>query len=197
MRMSAIRTFLAVEFPAEIRQKIGSLIQSLQAAGVRGVRWVPVHNIHLTLKFYGDVSPASLEALKSMIRQEVARCSPFDLTIQGVGAFPTPRRARVLWVGLQAPPALAALQHAVEVNSIPLGYAAEERPFSPHLTIGRVNQHILPAELEGIAAALQKAGSPLVGSTCVSQLTLFRSDLTPGGSIYTSLARFPFGGQPR
>jgi 2'-5' RNA ligase len=195
--MSAIRTFLAVELPAEIRQKIASVIQALQAAGVRGVRWVAVNNIHLTLKFYGDVSPASLEALKGMIRQEAARCTAFDIAVRGVGTFPSPHRARVLWVGLDAPPALAALQHAVEVNSIPLGYAAEERPFSPHLTIGRVNQHVLPAELDAIAAALQKAGSPLIGSTSVTQITLFRSDLNPGGSIYTPLVHFPFRDQPR
>lgn len=192
--MSLLRAFIAVEIPPAIHQAIEK-----QAAPIRSgldsslVRWVPVENIHLTLKFLGDVSPANLDLLEQMLCAEVGQHRAFDLGFGGLGAFPNPKRPRVIWIGIQAPAGLEALQHGIEAATATLGYPDEQRPFSPHLTIGRVKQNIASADMQKIRAALESSKVGSLGTTRVSAVHLFKSDLKPSGSVYTRLFSAPLG----
>src|SRR5512140_1138341 len=131
-----LRSFIAVEIPPQIQSPIAQSLASLQKALPRPlIRWVAAQNVHLTLKFLGDVSPANLERIADALKLEAAAHTRFSMSVSGIGAFPNPRRARVLWIGLNAPPSLASLQRSVEAVAASLGYAVEDRPFSPHLTV--------------------------------------------------------------
>ncbi len=187
-----LRSFIALEIPAPIQQTIAGQTAGLQKALPRPlVRWVAAQNIHLTLQFLGDVSPANLELLAQALRIEAAAHPAFEVSVGGLGAFPTPRRPRVIWVGMNAPAALFSLRRGIQTITARLGYPPEERAFSPHLTIGRVNQNASTADLRRIQAALEKTQVDTLGSFSVQAVTLFKSDLQPGGSVYTRLYTLP------
>jgi 2'-5' RNA ligase len=185
--MTAIRTFIAIHLPVTLQDKIGQVVHQLDQPKTSAVRWVPVRNIHLTLKFLGDVSPANLNILKEVLFAEVARHRSFEISIGGLGSFPGPQRPRVIWVGVHAPPSMLRLQHAIENEAKKLGYPPEERPFSPHLTLGRVASNASPQEVQQIARRLESIKVGELGTIEVESVQLFRSDLQPGGSVYTQL----------
>jgi RNA 2',3'-cyclic 3'-phosphodiesterase len=187
LSITAIRSFIAIELPEPVQTRLGKIIHELKDNCSPCVRWVPHHNIHLTLKFLGEVSPTNLDILTRMIQSEVSNYPIFDLSIGGLGAFPSIKRPRIIWIGLQVPPILYNLQMAIETGTKRLGYAAEERPFSPHLTLGRINHNATVDEINQIAAFLTKSKVENIGPLSVSTVTLFRSDLQPGGSHYTPL----------
>ncbi len=193
--MEAIRAFIAIELPEDVRQQLDSMEQQIQArAGEvarRAVRWVPAGNMHLTLKFLGEVSTGNLQSLSRMLQNVAGQHTQFDMVIGGLGAFPNVRRPRVIWVGTEAPAELSALQRAIEAETHKLGYPVEERPFSPHLTLGRISQNAHPEEVAQVARALSEVKIGELGRVHVSQLHLFRSDLRPSGAVYTSLYSFP------
>ena len=187
-----LRSFIALEIPPGIQREIARSTAALQKALPKPlVRWVPQANVHLTLKFLGDVSPANLERVAEALRLESSQYAAFTMTVGGFGAFPTSRRARVIWIGLQAPPALSALQRGVESVAARQGYPPEERPFSPHLTIGRVSQNLSTAEQARVRTALEAAQVGELGQVAVEAVHIFKSDLQPAGSIYTLLYTIP------
>ena len=187
-----VRSFIAVEIPIEIQNANAHSTAPLQKVLPQPmVRWVAPQNVHLTLKFLGDVSPANLERMADVLKVEAVVQEAFSMSVGGLGAFPTSRRARVIWIGLEAPPSLVALQHGVEAASARLGYTRENRPFSPHLTIGRVGQSVRATELQKIRAALEGTTVGSLGMVKVDAIHIFKSDLRPGGSIYTHLYALP------
>jgi 2'-5' RNA ligase len=191
--MNAIRSFIAIELPQPIQQKLAEIIARLKSPRTGVVRWVPAQNIHLTIKFLGDVSPTNLDLLMKMLKAEVSRQPVFSYTVAGLGAFPSPRRPRVLWVGITAPPQLNTLVHLVEAESTKLGYAPEDRPFSPHLTLGRVSQNATPEQVSQVAGALAGMNVGELGVAEVSSVVLFKSDLTPNGAEYTQMLKVGLG----
>jgi len=183
-----LRSFIAVEIPAEIQSTIALAVAPLQKALPRPImRWVTSQNVHLTLKFLGNVSPANLERLAEALEVEVVAHEPFSMSVGGLGTYPNPRRVRVVWIGLDAPPALNVLLHGVEAAAERLGYPSEDRPFSPHLTIGRVGQSATRMDLQRIRTAFETTNVGLLGSVRVDAVHIFKSDLQPGGSVYTNL----------
>jgi RNA 2',3'-cyclic 3'-phosphodiesterase len=195
--MSMLRAFIAIELPVEIQQAISQTIERLQkTAGKSGVRWVAAENIHLTLKFLGDVSPANVALLQDVMKSEARLHSPFQMEIGGSGAFPNVKRPRIIWLGVDAPPELASLQRGVESAAARLGYPPEERPFSPHLTLGRVRENASSSELSAITSALKDDKIPSLGVSLVSSVHLYKSDLLPGGSVYTRLFSAPLSPIP-
>jgi 2'-5' RNA ligase len=189
--MSMLRAFIAVEIPAGIQQKIQQETAHLRKGIHSLVRWVPAQNMHLTLKFLGDVSPNSVEFIKQMLRTEAENISCFDLHLAGIGAFPNLKRPRVLYVGIHAPAALDMLARGIESASRKLGYEPEERPFSAHLTLGRVRQNVNAAEQQQIRRAIEATQVDLLGTARVDSVHLYKSDLNPGGSVYTRLYSAP------
>lgn len=197
--MDAIRTFIAIELPEDVRRRLDTVENDLQAriGSSKAVRWVPAGNMHLTLKFLGEVSTANVQSLARMLRGETARHPRFSLTIGGLGAFPNPRRPRVIWVGAGAPPELSSLQRSIEAETRRLGYPAEDRPFSAHLTLGRIAQNARPDDIAVVARALSEIQVGELGRVEVDRLHLFRSDLHTSGSVYTSLYSFPLAEEDR
>lgn len=194
---SLLRSFLALEIPAGLQRLIAERTAPVRRAlPAPLVRWVATENIHLTIKFLGDVSPANLELLAQALQREVAALPAFPVQVGGLGAFPNARRARVLWISLQAPQELFSLQRLAETVCERMGYEREERPFSAHLTIGRVNQHAGPAEHVRIHQALEQVRIDLLGSPSLDALCIFKSDLRPTGSAYTRLYRLPLATAP-
>lgn len=186
--MSVLRAFIAIDLPPEIQGKLDQAARQLRAGLPEAVvRWVPAKNIHLTLKFLGDVSINNLEYLKHMLDSEAARCPIFEIEVGELGAFPNLRRPRVILVKVTAPAELGALQRGIEDGAARLGYAREERPFSPHLTLGRVSRNAAPQEAARIGQALEGARVGSLGKAQVRAVHLYRSDLQPSGAIYTIL----------
>jgi 2'-5' RNA ligase len=186
--MGLLRAFIAVEIPSTVQDAIHESTASLRKTLGEGlIRWVPPHNVHLTLKFLGDVSPASLDLIKHMLSAEARQHPCFEMRVEGIGCFPNARRPRVLWVGLQAPAVLESFQRGIDSASARLGYASEQKGFSPHLTIGRVKQDPTAIEVQRIRAALEETKIGNLGTIQVSSAYLYKSDLQPSGSVYTRL----------
>lgn len=185
--MDAIRAFIAVPLPDEIRRRLGTIIEQLQQKTPPVVRWVAPENMHLTLKFLGSISPGNLDHLKQVLASEATHHTASSLCLEGLGAFPNRNRPRVLWVGVRAQRALFELQQSIDRETARLGYPSEERGFSPHLTLGRISPHASPDELHQIAEALANHQMGEVGIAPVAEIILFRSDLNPGGAVYTPL----------
>jgi 2'-5' RNA ligase len=185
--MSLLRAFIAIEIPGEIKKTIAARLVDLQKSSGHAVRWVAPENLHLTLKFLGEISPASVELLCQALQTECDQHAHFEITVSGLGGFPSLHRPRSLWFGLEAPPRLNHLQYKLEAATARLGYATEDKPFSPHLTIGRIREQASSAELQLLNSALQKLQVGQLGSFSVQSVQLFKSDLHPDGPVYTSL----------
>ena len=115
--METIRAFIAIELPSQVQKKLGEVINRLKRAPVESVRWVQPHNIHITLKFLGDVPINQIPILTQVLKDETLRHKPFEISIGGLGAFPNLRKPRVIWVGVEAPPGLARLQAGIETET--------------------------------------------------------------------------------
>ena len=146
------------------------------------VKWVGRDQYHLTLKFFGEVEPDRADAIAGMLTEAARNVPALDMSLDGLGAFPTPQRARVLWAGLLGPPDLELLQDRVERGSEALGFPLEGKPFRPHVTLGRVRERErLPA---GAADRLESAR--VGGAFMAESMVLFESVLTPRGPQYSA-----------
>jgi RNA 2',3'-cyclic 3'-phosphodiesterase len=189
--MSLIRAFIAVEIPNDIQQNIQKETAKLRKEIDGLIRWVPAGNMHLTLKFLGDVSANSVEFLIQMLRNEADNVSAFTLHLAGLGSFPSLKRPRVIYIGMQAPAGLDALQRGVESASRRLGYEPEQRPFSPHLTLGRVKQNLTAADQQKIRRTIEGTQVDVFGTARVDSVHLYKSELKPSGSVYTRIYSAP------
>lgn len=187
-----IRAFLAIAPPAEIWQEIGKIQNRLKRSCPFDIRWLKPESIHLTLKFFGGASRDDIVALSRVVEQHSSVFAPVQLTVAKLGVFPSLQRPRVLWIGLSGETTpLSTLQQNLEQGWADCGFAKEDRPFRPHLTIGRIKSSRLVGDP---VKFLAQAGDWSAGSFRADGLTLFQSELTPQGAVYTQLARFPFGG---
>ena len=186
--MNMVRAFIAIDLSPAIQAKLQELLMQLKdrMPGLP-VRWVPAQNIHLTLKFLGEVSVSNLTVLQQSLQQEVAAHRSFEVVVEGLGVFPSYRRPKVIWVGLSAPQELVTLQKRIEQEAERLGYSREDRGFTPHLTLGRVSRNANTAEIHRIGESVERYEVNTLGSMIVSQVKLYKSDLQPGGAIYTCL----------
>lgn len=186
--MSVLRAFIAIELPPVTQEAIQKQTARLhQSLGDQSIRWVQPANLHITLKFLGDIAAAHLDFIKQSLTRLADSHSAFDLQIGGLGSFPNSKRPRILWVGLHAPTAFASLQSDVEASMVKLGYEKEERPFSSHLTIGRIKQNPSLTELQKIRATLDTIQLGNIHTTRVDFIHLYQSDLKPTGPVYTDL----------
>lgn len=189
--MAPIRAFIAVDLPSSTQQAIQKKVNELRQSIGDSVRWAQARNIHLTLKFLGDVPPSDVEGLTRMLRTEADSSPAFDISIGGLGSFPNSKRPRVLFVGVQAPAGLEALQRGIESACSRLGYESDARPFSPHLTIGRIRDHVPPEDLQRIRRVLEETKIDSLGTVRVDSVHLYKSELKPGGAVYTRLFSAP------
>ncbi|MEA5078888.1 MAG: RNA 2',3'-cyclic phosphodiesterase [Anaerolineaceae bacterium] len=187
-----LRLFIAIELSIQIQQALVDLIHQISPLADRSVRWVTQDHLHLTLKFLGDTPTTLLPGLNTVLAAVANAQRGFELSAQGCGVFPNPNRPRVLWAGVTCPPELSNLQKSLEMQLMPLGYKPEDRPFSPHLTLGRVSDSADAEKMRIVVKALQEHQKSEFGSVNIQKFTLFQSTLTPKGPLYTPLKRFSF-----
>lgn len=189
---NAIRAFLAIAPPPEVLREIGNIQSRLKHSCPFDIRWLKPESMHLTLKFFGTVSAEDIAALSPIVARHSGSLAPMQLAVGKLGVFPSLQRARVLWIGLSGDRLpLIALWKNLEQGWADCGFAKEDRPFRPHLTIARMKSSRLSGDP---AKFLVQAENWSAGSFRADSLVLFRSVLTPQGAVYTELARFPFGG---
>ena len=187
-----MRLFVALEIPAAVRDNLAALIAELRELSARVAdkrpRWVRPENLHVTLKFIGEVSPAKLEGIQgalSAIRSE----APVEITFRGLGFFPNEQHPRVLWAGLDSSANLPTLAGNIDVALETRGVERERRAFTPHLTLSRIEP---PGLHEKLRATIQKNGEREFGSFQTREFHLIESKLKPSGAEYTTLASYPF-----
>jgi RNA 2',3'-cyclic 3'-phosphodiesterase len=193
--MNTLRLFIAIELNNNIWGQLEYVIKYLQTQDLPSVRWVPIRNTHLTLKFLGEVPEERLPALNMLITRVATQFNPFYMISSGLGAFPNARQPRVLWAGIRAPDELNKLQQAVENETRRQNYPVETRPFNGHLTLGRVAETIQTPEANRITQAFSGIDASDLGTVLVQSIHLFKSDLQPNGPIYTSIFKAPLLGQ--
>ena len=186
--MERLRAFIAVELPPAAREAIEGVTRELRSRAGDGVRWVRPKGVHLTLKFLGDIAADSVPSISQALDRCALPAAPFQLFLEGVGAFPNARRPRVVWVGLGGGlEPLLNLQQSIEGELEALGYARERRPFTPHLTLGRVSDRISASQVrvlsEGLGVVSVQPGVTLP----VREVSLIKSDLRQSGAVYTRL----------
>jgi len=187
-KMAVIRAFIAIDLSEEIQQHLDKVISDYRAELPNiPIRWVAASNIHLTLKFLGDVSLSNLNLLTAMFQAEISTYHQFDISVGGSGAFPNLHQPRVIWVGVEAPPELIGIHNSIEATTGRLGYLREERAFSPHLTLGRVSRNATAKDIKIISIALASNKIGFLGTTRVEKVHLYRSDLKPSGAVYTQI----------
>lgn len=187
-----IRSFIAIELSAQAQQALTVLQGRLKTVSPpHAVRWNATQNIHLTLHFLGDVTDAQLEPIQAAMQAAAETVSPFTLQLGGLGCFPNTSRPRIIWVGLtEQSSALTTLHGTLGQNlSAAIGFAPEQRPFSPHLTIGRVKSGIPKRHLPTLSQTLQQEQRRVgkLADLSVTEICLFQSELRPTGSVYTQL----------
>lgn len=188
--MEDIRAFIAIELPDHVKAALGKLEQELKGHRLNA-RWVSVENIHLTLKFLGNISSDSVKDISQVIEEAAVVAMPFDLRVEGVGVFPNERRTQVIWAGVAGDMAtLGELQKEIDSGLSRLGFAQESRPFSPHLTVARMREDATAAEREA-AGKLVSAMLFEASGFRVESVSLMRSQLRREGPIYTRLVAVP------
>jgi 2'-5' RNA ligase len=186
--MDDIRSFIAIELPQPLKSRVDEVQREIRRTDA-DVKWVRPEGIHLTLKFLGSISGDDVERIFQSIAPAIAEWEPFEVRVQGMGCFPNPRNPRVVWLGMdRGKETLISLQQAVEKKMAELSFPPEGRPFSPHLTLGRVRS---PRGKGGLAQAIEKHRETEVGTFQVREVFLFRSELRPSGAVYTKLKEFP------
>jgi 2'-5' RNA ligase len=181
-----MRAFIAIDLPDQIHQELARQQASFQAV-CRDARWTRPEGIHLTLKFLGEVSEPRVKPVIDGLNG-LASFPRFSVEIRDFGFFPDARRPRVFWAGVVAPPDLGQLARRVEEAMEPLGFARDERAYSPHLTLARFRD---PKPQPALRALVEQNAGRSLGQFEVSEFYLYESKLSPQGAEYCKVARFP------
>lgn len=178
-----IRAFVALELDPASRSRIAGLVGELRPI-VPHVRWVRPASLHVTVRFLGYAAPPALVQLQGPLAEAAARCRAVEVPVRGLGLFPDRGSPRVIWLGIDVPAPVRALQEACERAAVEAGFPPEPRAFRPHLTLGRWSE----------PARRPRVPEVDLGKAHLERLVLFRSDLRREGSVYTPLAAFALGG---
>lgn len=181
-----MRAFIAIDLPQALHDALADVQRQLRPVAP-DARWSRPEGIHLTLKFLGEISDSEVEAVEESLTQ-LGPFVPFPVEIKGFGFFPHARKPKIFWAGVIAPPALAALAGRIETAMESAGFAREERAYSPHLTLARFQ---MPRPQPGLEAAIAEIANTPLGAFEASEFFLFESKLSPEGSQYRKVMRFP------
>ncbi|MDD5225050.1 MAG: RNA 2',3'-cyclic phosphodiesterase [bacterium] len=179
-----IRTFIAAPIPEEIRKKLKDIQTELRKHENGAVRWTNPEGIHLTFHFLGEIEESGVKDLGEMLKEAASACRSFSCRVRGLGAFPNLQRPRVFWAGLEIGNEAGKLHQALKAGLVRLRYPVESRAFSPHLTLGRVKS---PSGLATVIRQVGERKETELGEFGAREIILFKSDLRPGGSVYTPL----------
>ena len=181
-----IRTFIALELPPSVISLLAKVQEDLKSKRLRA-KWVRPENIHLTLKFIGNINPGDIDIIGGAMMDAVDDFAAIDLVAGGVGVFPGIKRPRVIWVGLGGQiQLLFAMQRVLEDNLAALGFKKEKRPFKGHLTLGRFRQAVNPNTIRQI---MREYANLYSEEFTARRIILFKSDLRPTGAVYSPLKK--------
>jgi 2'-5' RNA ligase len=191
-----MRLFVALDIDAEIRGRIAQFMDGVREFAP-DARWVAAESLHLTLKFIGEWPAERLDELKRALAG--VRGQPAEITFSGTGFFPTPKAARVFWIGIEASPELASLAEAVDAVTSAQGIESEMRAFAPHLTLARtgsgrpqrVSSDRVNLSFRRLQEKLAAMPAPAFGTMSPREFFLYESKLSPKGAVYTKIAGFP------
>ena len=191
--MNIIRAFIAIPMPPRVRQRAVSIRERFSHCGAV-ISWVHEENVHLTIRFLGNVPEEKIESVQEGIRRAVAGTGPFRMEVEEIGVFPNIKYPRILWMGVREPTqTLIALENRISSEMEVLGFPREEKVFSPHITLGRIKS------LQGKNRFIQALHSPLQTlegeKMTVEEVVLFRSELKRSGAMHTVLASIPLEGR--
>lgn len=182
--MATIRAFIACDIPEYLLETV-SQVQDRLRKSAADVSWTKISGIHITLIFLGEIEEKLLDDLELVIIESSKGQPPFDICIKRGGAFPSLRNPRVLWLGVEdETKGLSSLQHNMEDGLKALGLEAEEREFTPHITLGRVRGS---KGRERLSAAFSELRDAEIGSFTIDRVILYKSELKPAGAVYTKL----------
>lgn len=182
-----VRAFFAIELNDAVREELAAVVDRLRGAKARA-SWTRPENLHVTMRFLGDVEPATLAALGERLARTLSELPPCTLHAREIGAFPNARKPRVIWCGLDGEiGALTELYAAIEAACVEAGLDAETRPFRPHITLGRVRD---PGTADRLVQVMRRLKTLDGGELPVTAVTLFRSDLRKSGPEYRRIRRF-------
>lgn len=176
-----MRAFVALNLPDATRRALWAATEPLRDLDLP-VKWVRPDGIHLTLKFLGETDDGHTPELTAALRRAATGAAALPVAVEGFGAFPDPARARVIWAGVTAEPALELLQDAVEREFAPLGFPTEGRAFRPHVTLGRAKRDARPGAFRGLEPAL--AALTFAEAVVIESVDLMRSTLQSAGAVY-------------
>jgi 2'-5' RNA ligase len=185
-----VRLFIAVNFPDSVRRAVADGARRVREA-VSGVRWTSTEQLHITLKFLGECDERAADAVGGMLGVVCAHHRPFAVGIGGLGAFPNLQRPRVVWTAARDGGRLVALARDIERECEALGFAAEDRPFRPHLTLGRAKDGLSSAESDALAALAAQPERRVEAQ--VATVELMQSVLSGAGARHSVVASVPLG----
>jgi len=187
--MEQVRSFIAIELPDELKQGLTQLQDRLKSGKQSWVKWADPYGIHLTLKFLGNIDVDRISAITKAIETAVQGTSPFYLEVKDLGAFPNLKRVQVVWVGVSGEvEKLGHLQQRIESNLAPLGFTAESRPFTPHLTLARLRNQAPLDERQRFGQIIASTKFEAAYTIKVAAINLMRSQLTREGAIYSRIS---------
>lgn len=184
-----IRSFIAIELPGNVSSGLSQLRSELERREHPFVKWVNAEGIHLTLKFLGNIPFKQVDEIAEAMKETSRIISPFHLEVSGLGAFPNLKQPRVVWVGIKGETnKLLNLQQGIDAELAQFGFTKEARPFVPHLTLARIREGATPAERRDFGEILVSTSFESSYPINVESVSLMRSQLMPGGAIYTCLS---------
>lgn len=181
-----MRCFIAINIDDTLKKEIDESVVTLKKGGW-DVKWVPSENLHVTLKFLGNTPEDSVQRIKESLSLITPYLEPFTLKLSGVGLFPDKRRPRVIWIDLLDSFRLKILKEKIEESLLSIGFEREDRPFSPHLTIGRIRS---PKGNDSLFNAIETLKDKDFGNIGVDKISLMKSELKPTGAQYTTITEF-------
>lgn len=193
-RTDSIRVFVAVGISAKAREQLIGAVERIRQGIPQGIQWANPDGMHLTLKFLGNIPSSGVGPLLDCLGPVAAGHSRFPLHLAGLGMFPNRRKPRVLWAGVDGDlNALDRLQQGAEDAINALGYPPEQRPFRPHITLGRPRRSVSDAQLARIGSSVSDTSAPSPIGWQVESVDVMQSELHPSGARYTVLGSVPLG----
>lgn len=187
-----MRTFIAIDFPDDILEKIAKIISFLRSqTPEKALKWVDKDNLHMTLKFIGEIREDSLPDIQSLMTRALQGHDFFKISIGRLGMYPNHNNPRVVWLGITAEETLFTIQRKLDLTLQDAGIPSEKRAYSPHLTIARLRRDMDPTATRLIGETLSQFKVDSPGSVLVRQILLYQSQLTSSGPIYSPLLTFP------
>jgi len=187
-----MRTFIAIDFSPEIREKIGEIIKYFKTQTPDyALKWVETQNLHMTIKFLGEVSEGHLQTIKDVLSDTLKGSGAFEIEVTGMGMYPSTQKPRVIWLGVEGSEPLKDIHETLDLALQKASIPPDKRGLSPHLTIARVRKNVETLIVQDIGKTLSQFKIDSLGKCTIDKIVLYKSTLTPVGPIYDPVLSIP------